>query len=101
MRARHASASAWLHLAATPAFVVMALVTATAPATGMDMLCSPMHGTAALGSMTMMYLLMSALHAGPWLQMLPAWRRRTEDFNPTNLRPSRESGDARAGESGA
>ena len=38
-----------------------------------DMLCSP-HGMSPLNGMTMMYLLMSGLHAGPWLKRIAEWR---------------------------
>jgi hypothetical protein len=56
-----------LRLAAAPAFAVMALLTATdAPA---DVLCSAAHAPA-LGGMAPMYLLMSAVHAGPWLTLI-------------------------------
>ena len=68
-RARRASHG--LHLAATPVFAAMALATAIAPGTPMDMLCSAPHGFA-WGGMTVMYGLMSAFHAGPWLRMLAA-----------------------------
>jgi hypothetical protein len=38
-----------------------------------DVPCS-MHGMSPLGGMTMMYLLMSAFHAGPWLMRVAEWR---------------------------
>jgi hypothetical protein len=67
--ARHAIHA--LHLAATPVFAAMALATTIASSAPMDMLCSSSHGFA-LDGMTVMYGLMSAFHAGPWLRMLAA-----------------------------
>jgi len=64
-------ASHGLHLAATPVFAAMAFATAIAPGAPMDMLCSAPHRFA-WGGMTVMYGLMSAFHAGPWLRMLAA-----------------------------
>lgn len=57
----------WLHLAATPTFALMALLT------GMfggqpDMLCAT--NTSPLSGMVLMYLLMSAFHLAPWLKLI-------------------------------
>lgn len=74
------SAAERLHLAATPVFAVMAVLTAFGgnPA---DMLCSlGGHGMSPLGGMTLMYVLMSAFHAGPWLTRI-ARRRRAAAHN--------------------
>lgn len=68
-RARRASQG--LQLAAAPVCAAMAFATAIAPGASMDMLCSASHGFA-WGGMTVMYALMSAFHAGPWLRMLAA-----------------------------
>jgi len=68
-------ASSGLHLAATPTFAAMALVSAIAPVAPMDMLCSASHGFAWDG-MAVMYALMSAFHAGPWLRMIAARQHR-------------------------
>ena len=54
----------WLHLAATPAFAAMALLTAFS---GGDMLCG---AASPLGGMMPMYLLMSAFHLPPWLRLM-------------------------------
>ena len=64
-------ASHRLHFAATPVFAAMAFATAIAPGVPMDMLCPAPHGLG-LGGMTVMYGLMRAFHAGPWLRMLAA-----------------------------
>jgi len=68
----------WLCLAATPTFAIMALLTGLggSPVEG---LCSSGHG-AALSGMVTMYLLMSAFHSPPWLNLLRAAR-------PQNPRP--------------
>ena len=54
----------WLHLAATPDFAAMALLTAFS---GGDMLCG---AASPLGGMMPMYLLMSAFHLPPWLRLM-------------------------------
>lgn len=58
----------WLHLAATPAFAGMALLTTLS---GGDMLCG---AGSPFGGMAAMYLLMSAFHLPPWLMLIA--RRR-------------------------
>jgi hypothetical protein len=61
----------WLALAATPAFTIMALLTALGGGQA-DMLCTA-HAASPLGGMVPMYLLMSAFHLAPWLKLI---RRR-------------------------
>lgn len=68
-----ADIAAWLHLAATPSFAAMALLTAI-PSGGPDMICG--QHASPLGGMVPMYLLMSVFHAAPWLR-LGASRSRT------------------------
>jgi hypothetical protein len=63
-----------LHLAATPVFAAMALATMIEPG-GADGHAVLGVGFA-LGGMTVMYGLMSAFHAGPWLRMLAARKRK-------------------------
>lgn len=58
----------WLHLAAAPAFALMALLTGLS---GGDMLCG---ATSRLGGMVPMYLLMSAFHLPPWLKLMARYR---------------------------
>lgn len=64
------SAAGWLGLAATPAFAIMALLTATLGPGPADLLCSAAHGGSPLGGMVPMYALMSVFHAAPWLRLL-------------------------------
>jgi hypothetical protein len=67
-------AAEWLHLAATPSFAVMALISTLAGSGMPDMLCG--HGASSLGGMTPMYLLMSIFHAAPWLKVLSRYTAR-------------------------
>ena len=60
-----------LSLAATPAFAIMALLTAEQPA---------MHAASPLGGMALMYLLMSLFHLPPWLKLLSC--RRIDGASP-------------------
>ncbi len=70
-----------LCLAASPIFAVMAVATALSPPS--DMLCMAARDGlhlggllgGLLGGMVPMYILMSALHAGPWLRLMSATRR--------------------------
>jgi hypothetical protein len=59
----------WLGLAAAPSFAAMALMTATA-AGGGDLMGMTMPAGSPLGGMVTMYLLMSAFHAAPWLDLI-------------------------------
>lgn len=73
---RHAtapSATGWLGLAAAPTFAIMALLT-YAPGGDAGMMCSAGHGASLLSGMLPMYILMSAFHSAPWLQLIA--RRR-------------------------
>jgi hypothetical protein len=56
----------WLGLMAAPAFAMMALITVCLGG-GMEPLCSA-EGSLMSG-MAPMYLMMSALHVGPWLRL--------------------------------
>jgi hypothetical protein len=68
-QAARPGAVAWLSLAATPTFAVMAVLTAVCGGPS-DVLCAMMQGTSVLSGMIPMYLLMSAFHAGPWLKLI-------------------------------
>jgi hypothetical protein len=65
---RKAGAAAWLSLAATPTFAVMALLATVHDGSMPDMMCS--GGGSPLSGMVTMYALMSAFHLGPWLRLL-------------------------------
>jgi len=71
----HAASGAggWLVLAATPTFAIMALWTAFFSAQP-DMLCMAMQGSSSMSGMTVMYLLMGAFHAVPWLRLISSRR---------------------------
>jgi len=75
-RAAVIAPASWLHLAATPTFALMALLTGTAGAGPMDMLCPAAHAMSPLGGMTAMYLLMAAFHSTPWLKLCSRWWHR-------------------------
>jgi hypothetical protein len=59
----------WLGLAAAPTFAVMALWTGFFSGQP-GALCTAIQGSSPMNGMTVMYLLMSAFHAGPWLRLL-------------------------------
>ncbi len=63
----------WLGLAAAPTFVIMALWTGLFSGQP-DMLCMAMQGSSPMSGMTLMYLLMSAFHAAPWLRLISSRR---------------------------
>ena len=56
-------------LAAAPTFAIMALWTGVFRGQP-DMLCMAMQGPPPMSGMTVMYLLMSAFHATPWLRLI-------------------------------
>ena len=62
-------AAGWLGLAAAPTFALMALWTGFSGGQP-DILCTSIGGASPLGGMTLMYLLMSAFHAAPWLKLI-------------------------------
>ena len=71
----HAASGAggWLVLAATPTFAIMAWWNAFFSGQP-DMLCMAMQGSSPMSGMTVMYLLMSAFHAAPWLRLISTRR---------------------------
>ena len=62
-----------LSLAATPTFALMALWTAIF-SDQLDMPCMATQSTSPMNGMTLMYLLMSAFHAAPWLGLFSSRR---------------------------
>ena len=69
-------AADWLCLAAAPTFGIMALFSGISSA-GPAGICGLMHGPSPLSGMTCMYLLMSAVHSTPWLNLFGTRERRT------------------------
>ena len=65
----------WLSLSAAPAFAIMALLTAVLGGGQMAMMCGAAQGGSPLSGMVPMYLLMSAVHAAPWLKRISNRRR--------------------------
>jgi hypothetical protein len=65
-------AAEWLCLAATPTFAIMALLTALGGGQP-DILCAAMHHALPSNGMVLMYLLMSASHAAPWLKLISSY----------------------------
>jgi hypothetical protein len=57
-----------LSLAAAPTFAAMALLSGVLGSP--EMLCSATHGVSSLNGMVVMYTLMSAFHAAPWLNLI-------------------------------
>ena len=64
-----------LSLAATPAFGAMAMITSVFEHGRVEMVCSIGPDASPLTGMAGMYLLMSALHLGPWLKLIADRRR--------------------------
>jgi hypothetical protein len=70
-RKRTKANAAWLlSLAATPAFAMMALLTAVDGGSMQDIICSSARDGSPLTGMIPMYLLMSTFHLAPWLRLV-------------------------------
>jgi hypothetical protein len=67
----------WLSLAAAPSFAMLALLNQN-PRAGMPAFCAAVQGGSPLTGMVPMYLLMSIVHATPWVRLLSRRRRRCE-----------------------
>ncbi len=65
----------WLGLAAAPTFAIMALWTGFFSGQP-DVLCIAMQDSSPMSGMTVMYLLMSALHLSPWLKLISGRPKR-------------------------
>jgi hypothetical protein len=59
----------WLALAAAPTFAIMAVLTAALGGRTADAICST-EPLCPLNLMVLMYALMSAFHAPPWLKLI-------------------------------
>jgi hypothetical protein len=84
----NASADGLLSLAAAPTFAIMALLTGIHGGGTPDMLCSAAGNGLPLSGMSLMYLLMSAFHLGPWLKLIS--RRRSGAYPSEVCAPMRE-----------
>jgi hypothetical protein len=70
----------WLSFAAAPTFAIMALLAGVPGGGPSDILCSAAQGASPLSGMVAMYLLMSAFHSAPWLNLIsgrPSGARRS------------------------
>ena len=79
-----------LCLAAAPTFAAMALLTAAGGGDTSQILCSAAHGALPLNGMALMYVLMSAFHAAPWLRLIAA--RRNDAPGQANIGRERNAG---------
>ena len=61
-------AADWLGLAAAPAFATMAIMTVCLGG-GAEPLCSALGRGSLMSGMVPMYLMMGAVHVGPWLRL--------------------------------
>ena len=80
-------AAGWLGLAAAPTFAIMALWTGLFSGQ-QDMLCMAMGASSPMSGLTLMYLLMSAFHAAPWLRLIS---NRRSGVHWANGDPTRRS----------
>ncbi|UIJ45652.1 hypothetical protein LZK98_01430 [Sphingomonas cannabina] len=80
------SGARWLSLAAMPACAVMALHSAV-QGSAADMLCSA-AGTSPLGGMTAMWVLMSVIHAPPWIRLASQRERQAGPQQSTARSPT-------------
>jgi hypothetical protein len=69
-----AGAIDFLSLASAPTFAIMALFTGALDVGLPDILCSATQYASPLNGMVVMYLLMSAFHSAPWLQLISSRR---------------------------
>jgi hypothetical protein len=76
-----------LRFAASPSFMIMALLTAVFDKGAPSVLCSNTSG-ATLNGMAPMYVLMAAFHLGPWLKLIS---RRQNDAWQDSFSGSRSS----------
>ncbi|MQW89202.1 hypothetical protein GHJ82_20705 [Sinorhizobium saheli] len=79
----------WLSLAATPACIVMAVMTVVTG--GATMVCSSLQEPSPLNEMATMYLLMAAFHSPPWLRLV-ANRRNRAGMHARVTSPNRTAG---------
>jgi hypothetical protein len=64
----------WLSLGAAPTFAFMATITSILGGGPHEILCSAASHSSVLSGMVPMYVLMSAFHSAPWLELISRWR---------------------------
>ena len=75
-----------LRLAAAPTYAFMAVFTGIFGGSPKDMVCMAMQHTSPLSGMVLMYILMSAFHAVPWLTRIARWASPRADPDPAESR---------------
>jgi hypothetical protein len=79
-------AADWLSLGAAPTFAFMAALAGFRAGGTHEMLCSAGSHMSALSGMVPMYVLMSAFHLVPWLNVMSRWRSGARSGRSRNHR---------------
>lgn len=76
----------FLCLAAAPTFAIMAALTGGLAGGATGILCSAAQDASPMSGMVPMYLLMSAFHAAPWLELISTRRGGAKPSSLANFR---------------